>query len=152
MPTPNPTLALHLMQANITSQEEHDAIKKLSQHIKSSIEQSLEEFHSPSGQDQRDPKVDRRINLMLIDFIEQCHKDKATNPFLYPSRADMTLCQKISSLFCCHVEPINFDRGKLDILTEHGQTNAAKMAYNQLLEQLSTTTLEASNTRNPLTK
>ena len=152
MPIPNPTLALHLMRACTTSQEEHDAIEKLSQHIKSSIEQSIEEYHSPSGQHQRDPRVDRRINLMLIGFIEQCHKDKATNPFLYPSRADMTLCQKISSLFCCHIEPIKFDRGKLDILTEHGQTNAAKMAYNQLLEQLSTTTLEASNTRNPLTK
>ena len=89
---------------------------------------------------------------MLIRFIEQCHKDKATNPFLYPNRADMTLCQKISSLFCCHVDPTKFDRNKLDILTEHGKTNAAKIAYNQLLEQLSNTTYEDSNTLNPLNR
>ena len=150
MPTPNPTLAIDLMQASITLPKERNAIEKLSQHINSSIEQSIEEFHSPSGQHQSNSRVDTRINLMLIDFIEQCHKDKATNPFLYPNRADMTLCQKISSLFCCHVEPIKFDRDKLDILTEHGQTNAAKMAYSQLLEQLATATHEDGNTHNPL--
>ena len=103
------------MRACTTSQDEHDAIEKLSQHIKSSIEQSLEEYHSPSGQHQRDPIVNTRINLMLIGFIKQCHKDKATNPLLYPSRADMNLCQKINSLFCCHVDPTKFDRNKLDI-------------------------------------